>query len=116
MKQVGLTDERIKQITQEKELIQSEQNPEEIFQLLRKKIDGFNRIDLIKKALEFEEVLLPMVTEKLMRSNHDIFIENSFDQPTWYPFDSACAIALLNWSSILHKVKLFQQWYGSIPA
>ncbi|WP_366924327.1 hypothetical protein MFMK1_001291 [Metallumcola ferriviriculae] len=77
MKQVGLSDERLIQITREKELIQSEQNPEEIFQLLRKKIDVINRDDLIKKALEFEEVLLPMVIEKLMRSYHDIFIENS---------------------------------------
>ncbi len=77
MKQVGVSDERVEQITREKELIQSEQNPEEIFQLLRKKIDVVNRVDLIKRALEFEEVLLPMVTEKLMRSNHDIFIENS---------------------------------------
>lgn len=77
IKQVGLSDERLKQIVQEKELIQSEQNLEEIFQLLRKRIDGVNRVSLIKKALEFEEVLLPMVTEKLMRSNHDIFIENS---------------------------------------
>ena len=77
MTKVGLSDERLKRINQEKELIQSEQNPEEIFQLLRKKIDGVNRVDLIKKALEFEEVLLPMVMEKLMRSYHDIFIENS---------------------------------------
>lgn len=77
MTKVGLSDERLKQISQEKELIQSEQNPEEIFQLLRKKIDGVNRVDLIKKALEFEEVLLPMVMEKLMRNYHDIFIENS---------------------------------------
>jgi len=77
MKQVGLSHDRLKQVNQEKELIQSEQNPEEIFQLLRKKIDGVNRVDLIKKALEFEEVLLPMVIEKLMRNNHDIFIENS---------------------------------------
>ena len=77
MKQVGVSDERLNQITQEKELIQSEQNPEEILQLLRKKIDVINRVYLIKKAMEFEEVLLPMVVEKLIRSNHDIFIENS---------------------------------------
>lgn len=77
MKQVRLSDERLKKITREKVLIQSEQNPEEIFQLLRKKIDAVNRVDLIKKALQFEEVLLPMVTEKLVRNKHDIFIENS---------------------------------------
>ena len=77
MTKVGLSDERLKQILQEKEVIQLEQNPAEIFQLLRKNIDGVNPVDLIKKALEFEEVLLPMVMEKLMRNYHDIFIENS---------------------------------------
>ena len=74
---IGLSDERLKLINQEKELIRSEQNPEDIFQLLRKEIDEVNRVDLIKKALEFEEVLLPIVMEKLMRNYHDIFIENS---------------------------------------
>lgn len=74
---VGWSDERLTQINQEKELILSEQNPEEIFRLLRKKIDVINRPELIRKALEFEEELLPMVTEKLMRSYHDVFIENS---------------------------------------
>jgi len=77
MKQVGVSDDRLEQITREKEQIQSEQNHEEVFQLLRKKIDGVNRVNLINKALEFEEVLLPMMMEKLIRSNHDIFIENS---------------------------------------
>jgi len=77
MKQLGLSDERLNQINSEKELIQSEQDPEEIFKLLRKKIDVVNKGDLIRKALEFEEILLPMVTEKLVRNHHDTFIENS---------------------------------------
>jgi len=77
MEKGGLGAERLKQINQEKELIQSEQNPEVIFQILRKKIDGVNRVVLIKKALEFEEVLLPMVTEKLIQSYNEVFIENS---------------------------------------
>lgn len=77
MKQRLLSDERLEQITQEKELIQAEQNPEMIFQLLRKNTDAVNRGVLIKKVLEFEEVLLPKVMEKLIRSYHDIFIENS---------------------------------------
>ncbi|WP_373482803.1 hypothetical protein [Acetobacterium sp.] len=72
-----LSNERLEQIRQENELIKSEQSPEAIFQLLRKKIDMMNRVELISKALEFEEVILPMVIEKLMRSNHHIFIENS---------------------------------------
>ncbi len=37
IKQGLLSDERLEQIAREKELIQSEQNPEMIFQLLRKK-------------------------------------------------------------------------------
>ena len=38
-----------------------------------------NRGALVKKALKFEEVILPMVVEKLIRSYHDIFIENSIE-------------------------------------
>lgn len=77
MKHGGLRNEHLEQTTQENELIQLEQKPEVIFQLLRKEINVINRDILIKKALEFEEVLLPMVAEKLIRSNHDVFIENS---------------------------------------
>jgi len=77
IKQGILSDERLEDITREKELIQKEQSPEMIFQLLRKNIEMINRGLLIRKALEFEEVILPMVVEKLMRSYHDIFIENS---------------------------------------
>ncbi|SHK22299.1 hypothetical protein SAMN02745975_03899 [Geosporobacter subterraneus DSM 17957] len=79
IKQGLLSDERLEHITREKELIQSEQNPEEIFQLLRKKTEMINRRLLVKKALAFEEVILPMVVDKLMRSYHDIFIENSIE-------------------------------------
>lgn len=79
IKQGLLSDERLDHITHEKETIQAEQNSEMIFQLLRKKTEMANRCVLIKKALKFEEVLLPMVVEKLKRSCHDIFIENSID-------------------------------------
>ncbi|WP_414732923.1 hypothetical protein [Acetobacterium carbinolicum] len=72
-----LSTERLEQIRQENELIKSEQSPEAIFQLFRKKIDMMNRVELMNKALAFEEVILPMVIEKLMRSNHHIFIENA---------------------------------------
>lgn len=72
-----LSDERLEGIAREKELIQSEQNSEMIFQLLRKKTEMVNRGLLVKKVLELEEVFLPMVVEKLIRSCHDIFIENS---------------------------------------
>lgn len=72
-----LSNECLEQIRQENERIKSEQSPEAIFQLFRKKIDMMNRVELISKALELEEEILPMVIEKLMRSNHHIFIENS---------------------------------------
>lgn len=79
IKQGLLSDERLEQIAREKELIQSEQNPEMIFQLLRKKTEMVNRGLLVKRAREFEEVLLPMVVEKLIHSYHNIFIENSIE-------------------------------------
>lgn len=77
LEQKVLSDERLEQITWEKKLIQSGNNPEMIFQFLRKNIDVVNRVALIEKALEFEEALLPMVIERLIRSGHDTFIENA---------------------------------------
>lgn len=79
IKQGLFSDERLDHITHEKEMIQAEQNSEMILQLLRKKTEMVNRGVLVKKALQIEEVILPMVVEKLIRSCHDIFIENSID-------------------------------------
>lgn len=75
--QIGFDDECQTQITREKKQIQAEQNPEAIVQLMRQKIEMINRVTLIKKALEFEEVILPLVIDKLMTNNQNIFIENS---------------------------------------
>lgn len=77
MNQIGLEDERQKQIDCEREQIQSEQNPEAIIQLFRKNIDSVNRSTLVQKALEFEEVILPMVIDKLTTNNQNSFIETS---------------------------------------
>ena len=44
---------------------------------MRRKIEMVNRVTLIHKALEFEEVILPLVIDKLMTNKQDIFIENS---------------------------------------
>lgn len=77
LKQGLLSEERLENIAREKEMILKEQNPETIFQLLRKKMEMINRGLLVKKALEYEEVILPMVVEKLIRSCHETFIENS---------------------------------------
>lgn len=69
--------ERGERIAQEKQMIRAEQNPEVVFQLLRKNIDVINRTILIDKALGFEDKILPLVIEKLKRSDHDVFIENA---------------------------------------
>lgn len=75
--QIGFDDERQAQIDAEKKQIQAEQNPEVIVQLMRQKIEMINRVTLIKKSLEFEEVILPLVIDKLMTNKQDIFIENA---------------------------------------
>ena len=75
--QIEFDDERQTQIACEKKQIQAEQNPEAIVQLMRRKIEMVNRVTLIHKALEFEEVILPLVIDKLMTNKQDIFIENS---------------------------------------
>ena len=69
--------DRLEQITCEKQMILAEKDPRVIFQFLRKNLDVMNRTALIEKALEFEDQILPMVVEKLVRSNHDTFIENA---------------------------------------
>lgn len=69
--------ERVENIAQEKQMIRAEQNPEVVFQLLRKNIDVINRTVLIDKVLELEDEILPLVIEKLIRSDHDIFIDNA---------------------------------------
>lgn len=79
IKQGLLSDERLEYITREKEAIQIGQNPEMIFLLLQKNTEMVNRGLLVKKALEFEEDILPMVVKKLIHSYHDIFIENSIE-------------------------------------
>lgn len=77
------SEDRLEAITREKEMILAEQNPGMIFQLLRKKLDGINRPVLIERALEFEGEILPMVVEKLVRSNHDTFIDNAIQLLAW---------------------------------
>jgi hypothetical protein len=77
LERAGVSGDRLERIAREKELILAENDPEMIFQLLRKNLDVANRTALVEKALEFEEEILPMVVDKLVRSNHDTFIENA---------------------------------------
>jgi len=69
--------ERIERIAREKEMIQSACDPQEVFGLLRKPLERLNEDLLIGKALEYEEEILPMVIDKLIRSGQDIFIDNA---------------------------------------
>lgn len=71
------SDYDLEHVACEKEIILTEKDPEVIFQFLRKNLDVMNRTALIEKALEFEDQILPMVVDKLVRSNHDTFIENA---------------------------------------
>lgn len=64
-------------------MILAEQNPDAIFQLLRKNLDGANRPILVERALEFEDEILPMVVEKLVHSDHDTFINNAIRLLAW---------------------------------
>jgi hypothetical protein len=77
LERTGLNDDRLEQITHEKEMILTETDPAAIFQFLRKNLDVINRHVLINKALEFEDKILPMVVDKLVRNSHDTFIENA---------------------------------------
>lgn len=79
----GLDDDRLETIAREKNMILAEQDPGTIFQLLRKNLDGANRSVLIDRALEFEDEILPMVVEKLVRSDHDTFIDNTIRLLAW---------------------------------
>jgi hypothetical protein len=77
LKRMPLSAERLEYIAQEKEMIRMEQDPKLIFQLLRKNVDGLNRTVLVDKALEYEDDIIPEVIDKLVRSDHDTFIDNA---------------------------------------
>jgi hypothetical protein len=77
LERAGISGDRLERITRERGIILAESDPEMIFQLLRKNLDVINRTTLIQKALEFEEEILPIVVEKLVRNNHETFIENA---------------------------------------
>jgi hypothetical protein len=77
MENIGIGDDRLERIAREKETILAQNDPGMIFQLMRKNLDVINRSVLIECTLAFEAEILPMVVEKLVRSDHDIFIDNA---------------------------------------
>lgn len=64
--EMGLMKERLEKIAREKEMIESEGNPEEIFQLLRKNVDVYE-IDLI--AISPEETVYIQVVATVRDEN-----------------------------------------------
>lgn len=77
MEHAKLNDERLARIADEKAMIQEQSDPDTILQLLRKNIDVICRPVLVKRALKYENDIVPLVIEKLIRSDHDTFIENA---------------------------------------
>lgn len=70
-------EDRLKIIADEKAMIAAQEDPEAIFQLLRKRFDPISRTALLEKTLEHEQAILPKVVEKLIRSDQNVFIENA---------------------------------------
>jgi hypothetical protein len=68
---------RKSKIDSEKEMLAALSEPNEIFSLLRKDIDGFNRAFLIEKALEYEDDIFPKLIDRFIRSDHDTLIDNA---------------------------------------
>lgn len=74
---IPLSDKRRADISAEKAEIAKQDNPEAIFRLLRQPMDTLSRPALAAKALEYEDDIVPMIIEKLIRNDHDTFIENA---------------------------------------
>lgn len=77
LEHMALEPERLEKIGTEKAMIEVQDDPEILLQLLRKKIDTLNQTTLLDKVLEHELDILPKVADKLIRSDHDTFIENA---------------------------------------
>ena len=61
------------------QLINEAETKEEYFRLMRTPMDGNNRQNLRKKILEHEDMMLPYIKEKAIRSGQDFFIENALN-------------------------------------
>ena len=72
-----LNNKQLEQIAREKETIHACNKPDKIMKLLLKKFEVISGAALIEKALEYEDEVIPKVVERLMRNNHDTFIENA---------------------------------------
>lgn len=57
--------------------INAAKTEDDLFKLMRKPMSGRNRKMLNDKILEYEEMMLPYIKEKAIRSGQDYFIENA---------------------------------------
>ena len=68
---------RHEQYLAEKEYLTNLNKPEDIVSYMRKIKEPLNRELLIKKAIEYQDDVMPLVLKKICTSGHDIFIENA---------------------------------------
>lgn len=67
----------IKRDDEEAKLLKQEMLPEDLLKMMRGKCDTLNYSLLHKKVLEQEEIIIPIVLEKIKTSGNDIFIEHT---------------------------------------
>jgi len=61
----------------EKERIESLADYNQVIKMMRQKIDTINSDALTKKAMEFENEIVPELIKKLITSHNDVFIESA---------------------------------------
>jgi len=68
---------RVEDALIEKEKIESLTDYNQVIKMMRQKIDNINSETLTKKAMEFENEIVPELIKKLMTSQNDVFIESA---------------------------------------
>lgn len=68
---------RLEQYQNEKDAITNLVEAEEIVSYMRKIKEPSTSSLLIKKAVEFQDTVIPLVLKRICKSGHDIFIENT---------------------------------------
>lgn len=73
----GMDKTRHEEYLAEKEQIMNLYKAEDIVSCMRKIKDPINISLLIRKAIEYQDEVAPIVLKKICRSGHDVFIENA---------------------------------------
>ncbi len=69
------SDERLKKIDQETDLIENTATAEELIRLMRKNLDIVSHKAIYQKALAMQDDFMPLAIERYMRSRQDTFLE-----------------------------------------